>query len=103
MADPSDGGPEDLDVETRLNFASRLCALEYFACHVLSATMPAALHEALDIDGMHRRMLDELSPKAAATVSEAYSEMAMSELHYAIRRLISLQREMLGMPRRLRP
>ena len=98
----NDSGLDDLDLEAQLNLASRLCALEYFACHVLAATIPSTAKDPAAIDGMHRRMLSELSARNAEAVSQAYTEIAMSELHYAVRRLISMQREMLGLPRQVR-
>jgi hypothetical protein len=97
----NDSGLEALDLEARLSLASRLCALEYFACHVLTAALPSTGSDRPAIDGMHQRMLNSLTTRNAELVSEAYTEIAMSELHYAIRRLISLQREILGLPRRL--
>lgn len=97
----NDTGLEQLDLEAQLIFASRLYAIEYFACHLLTAALPSTDLDPHDIDDMHRRMLKGLGPRDAAKVSEAHAEIALSELLYAVRRLISLQREMLGMPRRL--
>jgi hypothetical protein len=96
-------GLEDLDAETQLNFASRLSALEYFACHILTVAMAYSLQDPGAIDSIHRRIISEITIKDAETISGMQPEIAVLELQYAIRRLVSLQRKMLRMPRRLRP
>jgi hypothetical protein len=100
-ADNNEAG--DPDTQAHRDLASRLCALEYFACQLLTAAMPIDPKDAAGIDDVHRRVLHELNAKIAERISDMQADLAMSELQYGVRRLISLQREILGLPRRLPP
>ena len=92
----------EFGAEMQLHFASRLYAIDYFTCHVLTAVISSERLDPAAIDDMHRRMLGGLGADTATKVSKAHPEIALSELNHALRRLISLQREMLKLPRRLR-
>ena len=92
----------EFDAEAQLHCASRLYALDYFACHIFTTMISSERLDPTAIDDMHRRMLDGLGAETATNVSKAHPEIALSELNHAVRRLISLQREMLKLPRRLR-
>jgi len=96
-------GAGHADTPADRDIASRLCALEYFVCQVLTASMPTDLRNAAEIDDLHRRITRDLNAKIAERISGIQGDLAVSELQYGVRRLISLQREMLGLPRRLPP
>ena len=98
----SDIAPSKFDAEVQLHLESRLYAIDYFACHILTSMISSERLDHAAIDDMHRRMLDGLGAETATKVSKAYPEIALSELNHAVRWLISLQREMLKLPRRLR-
>jgi hypothetical protein len=92
----------EFDAESQLHFASRLYAIDYFTCHILTTMISSERLDPAAIDDMHRRMLNGLGAGTATNVSKAHPEIALSELNHAVRGLISLQREMLKLPRRLR-
>ena len=98
-----DLAPQFSAAEKALDFEVRLCALEYFFCNLLAEVANPLQLGNKQIDGMHRRILAHVTRQKTARLSPMYTDLPASELQYAVRCLVSMHRELLGLPRRLDP
>lgn len=100
---PSDGDvtPIGSAAEKELHFEVRLCALEYFCCQLLLDAADLSRRSREEIDGVHRRILARVTRQKPVRLSPMYADLPASDLQYAVRCLISMHREMLGLSRRL--
>jgi hypothetical protein len=89
--------------QDRLRTEMRLAAIEFVLCQTFAMVCADLEKTPAEINKIHKSWLARLKKTTPDAMSPMFSDLAESELDYAVRCMISMQREMLSLPKRLDP
>lgn len=89
--------------QDRLRIEMRLAAIEFVLCQTFAMLCTDLEKTPAEVNRIHKSWLSRLKKTAPNGLSPMFSDLAASELDYAVRCMISMQREMLSLPKRLDP
>ncbi len=87
--------------QDRLRIEMRLAAIEFVLCEMFTAFCIDLEKTPAEVNKIHKAWLTRLKKSRPSAISPMFSDLAASELDYAVRCIISMQREMMSLPKRL--
>ena len=88
------------EIENTIELEMRLAAIEYLLCQLWVNIISLGGINEQKFDQATQAMLGQLKRQTFSGLSPEWSDLAAAELEEAVARLIGMQREMLGFPKR---